>query len=105
MTGQSDVLRVTLRIDNEFDRNAALIVRSASFFSKLRLNGMSEQWCAHSAAHAHHAAPVASTNSGAHSAAVTGANPATTALPESRTTAASLRGHRNLRGLRHAGIG
>ena len=83
MTGQADVLRVPLRIDNEFDRNAALIIRSASVVCELRLNGMQDLRCAYASAHAHQAATVAATAARAHSAAPARANSAAAALAES----------------------
>ena len=38
MTNQADVLRISLRIDNELDGNIALIIRSASVVCELRLS-------------------------------------------------------------------
>lgn len=83
MTSQADVLRVPLRIDNELDGNAALIIRSPSIIGELRLNRVDYLWRANSIANAHQAAAVATAAARTGSDAASRANAATEALTES----------------------
>src|ERR1017187_1419274 len=98
MTNQPHILRISLRIDDELDRNAALKIRSTSVFCELRLNGMDDLRCGHSTAHAHQASTVAAP------AAWTCPNSAAEALTKSGTAPSSLRGQRDLWRLGHAEV-
>src|ERR1700734_559640 len=87
MTGQAHVLRVPLRIDDELDRNTALVICLASFIRELRLNGVNEERCAHASTHAHQAASIAAAAAWATSAAAARAYATADALTKSGTAA------------------
>ena len=70
MTCQTNILRVPLRINDELDRFAALIVLPASVLCEFGLNGMNQLRCAHSTAHAHQVTAVAASASRTYAAAV-----------------------------------
>src|ERR1700723_3167534 len=59
MTYQADVLRILFGIDNQLDRNFALIILPTRVFCNFRLNGMDDLRCGYASAHAHQAATVA----------------------------------------------
>src|SRR5487761_2341527 len=82
MTNQLDVLRIPLRIDNEFDRDAALKVRSSSVFGKFRFDGMNDLWRRHSTTHVHQTAAVAAAAARASSVSVPPDKAAAKALAE-----------------------
>jgi len=60
MPNDADILRITLAVDDELNRDAALKVRCASFGGELRINGMNDNWRTDPAADAHHAAAISS---------------------------------------------
>lgn len=83
MTSQADVLGDPLRIDNELDGNAALIIRSPSIVCELWLNRVDYLGRADAIPHTHQASAVATTGARTGSGAASRANPAAEALTES----------------------
>ena len=60
MPNDADILRIALAVDDELNGDAALKVRCASFGSKLRIDGMDDDWSTDASADAHYAAAIPS---------------------------------------------
>src|SRR5215467_15284957 len=104
MTNHLDILGITICIDDQLYRNRTRIFLATRLIRKFWINGMDDLRRSNASTNAHNTATVASATTRSHAIAASRTDSATEALPEARTTAATLRSQRNLGRLRETNI-
>ncbi len=97
MANDAEVFRVSLWIDDNLDRDDALILRPARRICKLRLRCMDDLWCRDSPTHGHNAAPIATSVARPNANTMIRSHTSTYTLAKAGTLAAPLRDQRDLR--------
>src|ERR1700744_2458251 len=100
MASNSNILRISLRINDKLNGNGPLVVRLPGFGRKVRLHRVNHLRSADAATDAHHATAVAATRARACACAVTDADSAAKTFAEARSCTLTLRGKNDLRRVR-----